>query len=335
MYHTEIQNIGNRDLNIVTIGGGTGNSTILKGLKRFSTNITTIVTVADDGGGSGVLREDLGILPPGDIRACLIALANTEPAMENLMNYRFREGNLKGQSFGNLFLAAMVDIYGDFDIAVKEAGDVLAITGKVLPMTLEDVVLYAELEGGITLKGESNITEKNKEFKKRIKRVFIEPEMSEPLEETVEDILNADIIIIGPGSLYTSIIPNLLVKDIALALKNTKAKVYYICNVMTQDGETDDYSVYDHVEAINNHLKFNVIDKIIVNNEEIPKDIVDKYEAKPVYLTEEDKKKLQDYEILSCPCYLRQGEFIRHDAERISKYIIDDYKENIITIYKK
>lgn len=335
MYHTEIQNIGNRDLNIVTIGGGTGNSTILKGLKSFSTNITTIVTVADDGGGSGVLREDLGILPPGDIRACLIALANTEPAMENLMNYRFREGNLKGQSFGNLFLAAMVDIYGDFDLAVKEAGEVLAITGKVLPMTLEDVVLYAELEGGITLKGESNITEKNKEFKKRIKRVFIEPEMSKPLEETVDDILKANIIIIGPGSLYTSIIPNLLVKDIALALKNTKAQVYYICNVMTQDGETDGYSVYDHVEAINNHLGFNVIDKILVNNAEIPKEIVDKYEAKPVYLTEEDKKKLIDYEILSCPCYLIQGEFIRHDAERISKYIIDDYKENIIKIYKK
>ncbi len=335
MYHTEIQNIGNRDLNIVTIGGGTGNSTILKGLKRFSTNITTIVTVADDGGGSGVLREDLGILPPGDIRACLIALANTEPAMENLMNYRFREGNLKGQSFGNLFLAAMVDIYGDFDIAVKEAGEVLAITGKVLPMTLEDVVLYAELEGGITLKGESNITEKNKEFKRRIKRVFIEPEMSKPLEETVDDILNADIIIIGPGSLYTSIIPNLLVKDIALALKRTKAQIYYICNVMTQDGETDGYGVYDHVEAINNHLEYDIIDKIIVNDAELPEEIVNKYEAKPVYLTKEDKKRLEQYEILSCPCYLIQGEFIRHDAERISKYIIDDYKENIIKIYNK
>jgi uncharacterized cofD-like protein len=198
MYHTETLNIGNRDLNIVTIGGGTGNSTILKGLKKYSTNITTIVTVADDGGGSGILREDLGILPPGDIRACLIALANTEPAMETLMNYRFREGLLKGQSFGNLFLAAMIDIYGDFDVAVKEAGDVLAITGKVLPMTLEDVVLYAELEGGITLKGESNITEKNKKFKKRIKRVYIEPESPKPLDETVEDIENADLIIIGP-----------------------------------------------------------------------------------------------------------------------------------------
>lgn len=333
MYHTETLNIGNRDLNIVTIGGGTGNSTILKGLKKYSTNITTIVTVADDGGGSGVLREDLGILPPGDIRACLIALANTEPAMETLMNYRFREGLLKGQSFGNLFLAAMIDIYGDFDVAVKEAGDVLAITGKVLPMTLEDVVLYAELEGGITLKGESNITEKNKKFKKRIKRVYIEPESPKPLDETVEDIENADLIIIGPGSLYTSIIPNLLVRDIAKALRDTKAKIYYICNIMTQEGETEGYGVTDHVKAINEHLEYDVIDKIVVNSDIIPEEIVEKYHTKPIYLTDYDKEKLTKYEILTWPCYYLFGDYIRHDADRISKYIIDDFNKDIVKIY--
>ncbi|HHX68522.1 MAG: gluconeogenesis factor YvcK family protein [Miniphocaeibacter sp.] len=333
MYHTETLNIGNRDLNIVTIGGGTGNSTILKGLKKYSTNITTIVTVADDGGGSGILREDLGILPPGDIRACLIALANTEPAMETLMNYRFREGLLKGQSFGNLFLAAMIDIYGDFDVAVKEAGDVLAITGKVLPMTLEDVVLYAELEGGITLKGESNITEKNKKFKKRIKRVYIEPESPKPLDETVEDIENADLIIIGPGSLYTSIIPNLLVKDIAKALRDTKAKIYYICNIMTQEGETEGYGVTDHVKAINEHLEYDVIDKIVVNSDIIPEEIVEKYHTKPIYLTDYDKEKLTKYEILTWPCYYLFGDYIRHDADRISKYIIDDFNKDIVKIY--
>lgn len=333
MYHTETLNIGNRDLNIVTIGGGTGNSTILKGLKKYSTNITTIVTVADDGGGSGILGEDLGILPPGDIRACLIALANTEPAMETLMNYRFREGLLKGQSFGNLFLAAMIDIYGDFDVAVKEAGDVLAITGKVLPMTLEDVVLYAELEGGITLKGESNITEKNKKFKKRIKRVYIEPESPKPLDETVEDIENADLIIIGPGSLYTSIIPNLLVKDIAKALRDTKAKIYYICNIMTQEGETEGYGVTDHVKAINEHLEYDVIDKIVVNSDIIPEEIVEKYHTKPIYLTDYDKEKLTKYEILTWPCYYLFGDYIRHDADRISKYIIDDFNKDIVKIY--
>ncbi|MDL2310730.1 YvcK family protein [Peptostreptococcaceae bacterium OttesenSCG-928-C18] len=333
MYPTEIQNIGNKDLKIVTIGGGTGNSTILRGLKKLTTNITTIVTVADDGGGSGVLRKDLGILPPGDIRACLIALANTEPAMEKLMEYRFRDGELKGQSFGNLFLAAMNDIYGDFDKAVKEAGEVLAITGKVLPMTLEDVVLYAELEGGITLKGESNITEKNKVFKKKINRVYIEPELSTPLDETIEDILQADLIIIGPGSLYTSIIPNLLVKNIAEALNRTKAKIYYVCNIMTQDGETEGYTVSDHVEAINRHLGYDVIDKIVVNDDIIPKNIAKKYKAKPIYLTEEDKVKLKNYEILSCPCYYLFEKYIRHDAERISKYIVDDYNKDIVKIY--
>lgn len=338
MYHTEIRNIGknigNRDINIVTIGGGTGNSTILKGLKKYSTNLTTIVTVADDGGGSGDLRKDLGILPPGDIRACLIALANTEPAMENLMDYRFREGKLKGQSFGNLFLAAMVDIYGDFDIAVKEAGDVLAITGKVLPMTLEDVVLYAKLEGGITLKGESNITEKNMEFKKKIEKVYLEPESPEPVGETIDEIINADIVIIGPGSLYTSIMPNLLINGIPKALKETKAQVYYVCNIMTQEGETEGYSVYDHVDAINKHIGYNVIDKIVVNNAIIPEEVVDRYDTLPIYLTKEDRKRLKEYEILTCPCYYITEKYIRHDADRVSKFIIDDYNKNIIKIYK-
>ncbi|WP_099202930.1 gluconeogenesis factor YvcK family protein [Miniphocaeibacter massiliensis] len=333
MYPIEIQNIGNKDLKIVTIGGGTGNSTILRGLKKFTTNITTIVTVADDGGGSGVLREELGILPPGDIRACLIALANTEPAMEKLMQYRFNEGKLKGQSFGNLFLAAMNDIYGDFDKAVKEAGEVLAITGKVLPMTLEDVVLYAELEGGITLKGESNITEKNKDFKKKINRVYIEPKLSDPLDEAIDDIMDADLIIIGPGSLYTSIIPNLLVKNIAEALNRTNAKIYYVCNIMTQDGETDNMGVKEHVEAINRHLGYDIIDKIVVNNDIIPNEVLQKYEAKPIYYTKADEEKLDNYEVLLCPCYYLLDKYIRHDAERISKYIIDDFNKDIVKIY--
>ena len=335
MYHTEIQNIGNRDLNIVTIGGGTGNSTILKGLKKFTKNITTIVTVSDDGGGSGILRKDLGILPPGDIRACLISLANTEPAMENLMNYRFREGNLKGQSFGNLFLAAMIDIYGDFEKAIEETGKVLAITGNVLPITKEDITLFAELEDGTILEGESYIVDQNKILKNRIKEVYIKPESAKPLDMVVSKIMDADIIIIGPGSLYTSIIPNLLIKDIGKVLEKTNARIYYICNIMTQNGETDNYTVYDHVEAINKHLGTKVIDKIIINNKYIPEILLKKYDSKPIYLIEEDKIKLKDYELLICDCYLNLNECIRHDAEKISKYIIDDYNNDIIKIYKK
>lgn len=337
MYHTEIQNTGknidNRDLKIVTIGGGTGNSTILKGLKKYSKNLTTIVTVADDGGGSGDLRKDLGILPPGDIRACLISLANTEPAMEKLMDFRFKEGKLKGQSFGNLFLAAMADIYGDFDVAVKETGNVLAITGKVLPMTLEDVVLYGELEDGIILKGESNLTEKNKELNKKIEKVFLKPESPEPVSETIDEILDADIIIIGPGSLYTSIMPNLLINGIPEALRKTKATIYYICNIMTQNGETNNFSVFDHVNAINKHVKCEIIDKVVINDATIPENIVNKYDSTPIYLTDIDKEKLSNYELLTCPCYYVTDKYIRHDADRVSKFIIDDYNKNIIKIY--
>ncbi len=312
-------------MKIVTIGGGTGNSTILKGLKQITKDITTIVTVADDGGGSGVLRKDLGILPPGDIRACLIALANVEPAMKRLMEYRFQDGILKGQSFGNLFLAAMVDIYGDFDRAIKEAGNVLAITGKVLPMTLEDVTLYAEMEDGSIIKGESNIGELTKDYPVSIRRVYLKPDGSKPVLEAVDEIINSDMVLIGPGSLYTSIMPNLLIKDIADALKSTKAKVYYICNIMTQNGETSGYSVYDHVNSINEHLGFKVIDKIIVNKERIPQEILRKYESKPVYLNNEDRKRLKEYEVEELNCYKNFNDKVRHDYKEIGRFLLEDF----------
>lgn len=314
-------------MKIVTIGGGTGNSTILKGLKKITKDIVTIVTVADDGGGSGVLRKDMGILPPGDIRACLLALANAEPQMKDLMDYRFKEGVLKGQSFGNLFLAAMVDIYGDFDKAIKEASNVLAITGKVLPMTLEDVTLYAQMSDGTTIKGESNIGNSTKEKDISIERVYLKPEGPKPMKEAVDEILSADIILIGPGSLYTSIMPNLLIKEIAKSLKETKATVYYVCNLMTQDGETKNYSVSDHVKAINSHMDYSVIDKIIVNKEQIPDNTLKRYKSTPVYLRDEDREFLKDYEIVELECFNDYKDKVRHDYNRIGKYLIEDYEK--------
>ena len=201
--------------NIVAIGGGTGLSVLLRGLKKYTSNITAIVTVSDDGGGSGIIRKEMGILPPGDIRNCIAALANTEPIMEQLMQYRFKEGTLKGQSFGNLFIAAMNDICGSFDAAVREVSSVLAVTGKVLPVTLENVVLYAELEDGNVIKGESQIPIKQQALNKRIRKVFLSPGNCMPLPVALKEIKEADAIILGPGSLYTSIIPNILVKDMA------------------------------------------------------------------------------------------------------------------------
>lgn len=262
---------------VVAIGGGTGLSTMLRGLKTYTSNITAIVTVADDGGGSGVLRSDLGMLPPGDIRNCILALADTEPLMQQLLQYRFKDGILKGQSFGNLFLAAMDGISSSFEEAVRRMSDVLAVTGRVLPVTLEDIQLCAELEDGYVITGESNIGNHNNYHKGRINRVYLKPDEINPLQEAVDAIMDADAIILGPGSLYTSIIPNLLVKGICGALKKSKAIKIYICNVMTQPGETDGYTVSDHIDTIERHSYKGIIDYCIVNNAGIPEELKIKY----------------------------------------------------------
>ncbi len=318
-----------KDLKIVTIGGGTGNSVMLYGLKNYTKNITAIVTVADDGGGSGILREDLGMLPPGDIRACLIALSNSEKEMELLMKFRFDEnsGRLAGQSFGNLFLAALNGIYGDFHIGLKEASKVLAITGKVLPMTLENVTLYAELEDGSVIEGESNITFLTRKSGGRIKRVYLEPELSKPPFESIEDINRADIIILGPGSLYTSIMPNLLVDDLRDAVINSTAKKVYISNIMTQAGETDGFSVYDHLKAIITHCGENFIDYIFVNNAEIPPEIELKYKFKdssnPIYIQDEELKKIENLgtKVITGNFIDIKHNYVRHNAEEVSRMI--------------
>ena len=312
---------------VVVIGGGTGLSVLLRGLKEFTSNITAIVTVADDGGGSGVLREDLGMLPPGDIRSCLLALANTEPSMEKLLQYRFKEGVLKGQNFGNLFIAAMNEIHGSFEMAIKETSNVLAVTGKVLPMTLENVTLIAELENGEIVKGESEIPLKCQEYSSRISRIYTEPIMTYPLVEAVDAIEEADLIVLGPGSLYTSIIPNLLVNNMVDKIYKSNAIVVYISNVMTQPGETDDYTVLDHVEAILKQSREGFLDYVIVNDGKIPGNYLKKYTvdgSKPVILGGNDEEILNSKNIGLIKANLVEvkKDYIRHDSIALSQLLV-------------
>ena len=248
---------------IVTIGGGTGLSTMLRGLKRYSANITAIVTVADDGGSSGRLRRELGVLPPGDFRNCIVALAESEPLMDRLFQYRFGHGSdLDGHSFGNLFIVAMSGITGNFEEAIRESCRVLAVRGQIMPSTLENVTLCAELEGETHVLGESKISAANVP----IERVYLQPERPAAFPDAVRAILDADIVIVGPGSLYTSILPNLLVDGIAKALASTQALRVYVCNVATQPGETDEFRASDHVKALLKHVRGTPIDLVLANS---------------------------------------------------------------------
>jgi uncharacterized cofD-like protein len=248
---------------IVTIGGGTGLSTMLRGLKTYSANITAIVTVADDGGSSGRLRRELGVLPPGDFRNCIVALADAEPLMAKLFQYRFGQGSgLDGHSFGNLFIVAMSGITGNFEEAIREASRVLAVRGQILPSTLENVTLCAELAGEAHVLGESKISAANTP----IQRVYLQPERPAAFPDAVRAILEADIVVVGPGSLYTSILPNLLVDGIAKALASTEALRVYVCNVATQPGETDEFRASDHVRALLRHVRGQPIDVVLAND---------------------------------------------------------------------
>ena len=248
---------------IVTIGGGTGLSTMLRGLKNYSANITAIVTVADDGGSSGRLRRELGVLPPGDFRNCIVALADAEPLMSRLFQYRFGQGSgLDGHSFGNLFIVAMSGITGNFEEAIRESCRVLAVRGQILPSTLENVTLCAEFEGAVHVLGESKISAASTP----IQRVYLQPERPAAFPEAVRAILEADIVVVGPGSLYTSILPNLLVDGIAKALASTDALRIYACNVATQPGETDEFHASDHVEALLRHIRKDSIDVVLANS---------------------------------------------------------------------
>lgn len=317
----------NSDPRVVVIGGGTGQSVFLRGLKHFTQNITAIVTVADDGGGSGILREDLGMLPPGDIRNCLLALANIEPTMNEVMQYKFTEGGLKGQTFGNLFLAAMNGLYGNFEVAVYKLSEIFAITGRVLPVTLEDINLIARLKNGNVVKGESSIPKEAKEQKTSIDRISLDPMDAKPLDEVISSIKYADIIILGPGSLYTSILPNLLVDGVIDAIKKSSAPKVYISNIMTQPGETDNHNVLDHVNAIVKHTKENLIDYVIANNEILSDEMLARYEedgANQVLLDDKQRKKLKNMGVKTIEENLIEikSNYIRHDAKYISDIVV-------------
>jgi len=248
---------------IVAIGGGTGLSTLLRGLKEHTDDITAIVTVADDGGSSGRLRRSLGVHPPGDFRQCIAALADTEPLVKSLFEYRFGDGGeLGGHAFGNLFIVAMTGITGSFESALRASSRVLAVRGRILPSTLDHVTLFAELEDDRVMAGESNVPH----GKSPIRRVFLEPADPPAFPEAVSAILEADLIVLGPGSLYTSVLPNLLVPNIAAALSSTRAPVVYVANVATQPGETDGYSLGDHVAALRRHLRDDLVDVVLAND---------------------------------------------------------------------
>ena len=317
-----------REPRIAAIGGGHGLSAMLRGLKRYTKHITAIVTVADDGGGSGMLREDLGMLPPGDIRNCIMALANTEPTMEQLLNYRFTEGSLSGQSFGNLFLAAMNGISGSFDEAVQRMGEVLAITGSVLPVTNQNVYLEAEFDNGSRTLGESKIFYAKKINDCRIRQLRLVPEHPQALQDSIDAIRQADIIVIGPGSLYTSIIPNFLVDGISEAIRSSGAVREYILNIMTQDGETDGYTGEDHVRALLEHAGGDVIDVCIANNAPVPEKWLAPYRQEGVGPIEVDRAGIEALGVAVREFPLcRPGRYIRHDADALSRAILSVWRE--------
>ena len=322
---------------IVVIGGGTGLSTMLRGLKYYTSNITAIVTVGDDGGGSGDLREDLGMLPPGDIRNCILALADTEPLMQDLLQYRFQDGRLKNQSFGNLFLAAMAGISDNFEDAVQKMSSVLAVTGKVLPVTLDDMQLVAQLENGNKVYGESQIPNEAIKQSSKIKKLMIQPEDAEPLLEALQAIKEADAVVMGPGSLYTSVISNLLVKKISSAVRRSSALKIYISNVMTQPGETDNFTVSDHIKTLRKYGGRDIVECVIANSGKIPKDIKEQYLNDNSIAVEVDEKEIKNLGVdlvLDNIAKIKDGT-VKHDSNKLAEVLINTIMQKKLLYDKK
>lgn len=305
---------------VVVIGGGTGMPVLLRGLKKYPVDITAIVTVADDGGSSGRLRDELHIPPPGDIRNVLAAMSHVEPLIEEMFQHRFNTSNeLSGHSLGNLILAAMTSITGNFAHAIQEMSKVLNVRGKVLPASNQCVVLHAEMEDGTIVSGESKIPFSGK----RIKKVFLMPEAVSPLQETVDEIRQADLIVIGPGSLFTSILPNLLVPTLGDEVCRSQAKKVYICNLMTQAGETHDFKASDHVKAIYDHMNCPFIDTILINNAAFPGHLQDRYSeefSQPVVFDVNQLNHL-GLEVIQDDIASFDGSVIRHDTKKVAEIL--------------
>jgi len=320
---------------IVAMGGGTGLSTLLRGLKEYVarrkeersrlpiSDLAAVVTVTDDGGSSGLLRREYSVLPPGDIRNCIVALSKDETLLSQLFQYRFAKGGaLRGHSFGNIFLTALTQVTGDFPEAVRLSGQVLAIRGRIFPSTESNVTLEAELENGNIVSGETKISRS----RSRIRRVRLVPRRVKPLPEVLEAIREADLILIGPGSLYTSLIPNLLLSQVKEALVRSRATRVYIANLMTQPGETDGYSVADHVRAIYAHTQDGLFDWVVLNRKPVTPSALHRYRAKGAEPVGKSQKELARMG-LGCVTgdLLQEGKVVRHDQRRLARLVLDEF----------
>ncbi len=309
-----------KQMSMVALGGGTGLSFLLKGLKELPVDLTAIVTVTDDGGSSGRLRKELQILPPGDIRNCLVALSRSESLLSKLFQYRFGEGGeIEGHSFGNLFIAAMTGVIGDFGNAVREASSILAIKGHVIPVTTDNVQLSARFDDGLEVTGETQISGAGK----KIFAVSLSPQQPTANPEALSAIDDANMVVLGPGSLYTSVIPNLLVPGVAERINNCRARVVYICNVMTQPGETDSFNAYDHVKAVLDKTPLERIDIVVVNSRRAAKPLLARYESKRQYWVPPTVKKIEELGIrVVATDLLLESDLLRHNSSLLAAILI-------------
>ena len=308
-------------LKIVTMGGGTGLSSLLRGLKPMSSNLVAVVTVCDDGGSSGRLSKDLGLLPPGDIRNCLVALADDESLLSELFNHRFASGNdLGGHSFGNLFLAALTEVVGDFEEAIQVSSQILAIRGKVIPATLDKVTLCARMKGGTLVRGESSITDAGG----IVEEVYLDPTGATAAPQALASLAVADAVVLGPGSLFTSVIPNLLVDGMEQALRSLKCPKIYVCNVMTQPGETDNFGAADHLAALERHVGAGLVDTIVVNIETPSEELLRRYAAEGAHPVDPQIERLNKMGVKVVGANLiRSDNLVRHDSDRLAATLID------------
>lgn len=305
---------------IVVIGGGTGVFTVLSGLRNYPVDLAAVVSMADDGGSSGVLREEFGILPPGDVRRVLVALARSDDrVLSDLFNYRFEQGGLRGHNFGNIMLTALERICGSFTEAVQEAGRILGVRGQVLPVTTDDIRLCAELENKVIVRGETNIDIPRHDASLKIKRVFLEPK-AKVYKEAKDIIKSADLIVLGPGDLYTSVVPNLLVGGVAKAIRGSRAKKVYIVNLMTKDGETNGFKARDFIHIIEKYIGTGVLHFSIINTRKPSSDRLKHYEKESAKFVEVDGLGSKPTPILGN--FLRRQGFIRHDPDRLAKILV-------------
>jgi uncharacterized cofD-like protein len=317
--NVKTRKLTSRGPKIVAIGGGTGLSVLLRGLKNYTDNITAIVTVADDGGSSGRLRKEMDVLPPGDFRNCIVALSDAEKTITDLFQYRFSKGEgLEGHSFGNLFIVAMMEVTGSFDAALREAGKVLAVRGDLVPATMDNITLLAKLDDGTLISGESQISKPSRP----IENVYLEPANPKVHPEAEAAILNADVVVLGPGSLFTSVLPNLMVPGIKEAIQKANALKIYICNVATQVGETDGYNVADHIFALQKQTYDEIVDFALVNSINI--DLHDRYAGEPVI---DDGTKLLHAKIRKA-AIADSKHPVRHASEGLAREVMALYHNN-------